>query len=553
MRRFKAEVHNLLDTFYKTAAVGALCFDQNLELIACVPESRLEQNLALLGVSEIVDFFKKIAGQGSKPQRKYYTFISRFNFVSNAVPVYCGSNLLGILFTEPVIMRKSNAESLSAPAGFKDFPTLTQRTLETAFSEMSIISNDRIVSMGRVLYSLTQSFLLDDIPLQALHRETARGTPSGINDSIIRESRRSAAPFKHLSYCSYLKMKNAIQSGNTSELLKLISVINLDDISVEQLSSADFLRSMKDGLIKFCSLSCYAAIDAGADYGKVIGQLDSFILRTESLSSVRDIDELIQTAMITFSRAVLTSSVPYTKPVSQVMEYITAHYAEKISLKQLAEHTNLSTFYLSSLLRKETGLMLSDNINKVRVEKSKQLLQDENISILEVALMVGFTHQNQYTVIFKKFIGMTPSEFRKSLGNPGFSSISSKKHLHLPQIVYSQICNLLRPLPELYDIARIVDPIHHGSWLIEDQRVRCRPESYYQFWQHSESSTDCISQKTFLKNQLAFKIEHRDDSVFLILAIPKHFDEGTYILELLKEFPETDTLSNPAELLNGME
>lgn len=546
MQRFKTETLNLLDIFYKTAGVGALCFDQDLEFFACVPESRFAQNSALLSTSQIMDFLRGIrSGSDKSSWKKYYTFIFQYNFISTVVPIYYDNEFLGFFLTEPVTVQKLDPVKPSQPSEYGSFSISRQKFLKKALEEISVVQYDRIMSMGRVLYGLAQTLFPDDIPLQALHRETVNPkSPSASNGGISQKSIKISEPAKHPPYSTYLKIKGAIQSGDTAELFETAGLIGAGDVRMDQSAPSDFLRSIKNGLIKFCSLSCYAAIDAGAEYDKVMDQLDGVILRAEELTNAYDIYELVQTAAFTFTRSVFMGTTPYTKPVSQAMEYITAHYTEKITLKQLGQYTNLSTFYLSGLLRKETGRMLSENINKVRIEKSKQLLRDENISILEVALLVGFTHQNQYTVVFKKFTGITPSEFRKNLGISRSASALSGEVSHLPQAVYSQIYNLLKLLPELYDTARIVDPIRHRSWLVESRKAPALPESCYHFWQRSQSCTNCISETACLKNQMTFKIERRGDSAFLVLAIPRYFDENIYILELLKEFPGTWELSS---------
>ena len=79
----------------------------------------------------------------------------------------------------------------------------------------------------------------------------------------------------------------------------------------------------------------------------------------------------------------------YSKPIRLVIHYIENHYTEKIMLLELAGHIHLSEASLSDLIKKETGMGLPDNINKIRIEANKQILLKSNISFAELASTVG--------------------------------------------------------------------------------------------------------------------------------------------------------------------
>ena len=66
-------------------------------------------------------------------------------------------------------------------------------------------------------------------------------------------------------------------------------------------------------------------------------------------------------------------------------------------------------------VKKSTTQTFSNFLNYFRVEKSKKLLEDPTLSLLDVALEVGFTNQNYYTIVFKKITNQTPSAYRKEI------------------------------------------------------------------------------------------------------------------------------------------
>ena len=72
----------------------------------------------------------------------------------------------------------------------------------------------------------------------------------------------------------------------------------------------------------------------------------------------------------------------------------------------------MSRSYLSKLFKDETGYSLFSYINHVRIEKSKELLLNDTISLVDVAGLCGFEDQSYFTKVFKKETGISPKRFR---------------------------------------------------------------------------------------------------------------------------------------------
>lgn len=95
------------------------------------------------------------------------------------------------------------------------------------------------------------------------------------------------------------------------------------------------------------------------------------------------------------------------------IQYIHEHYHEKITIEQLAslEHFNVS--YFGSWFYKKTGLTPNVYIQKVRFNRAKNLLCQTNLSIFQIAQLVGYEQQASLTRLFKKYAGVSPKNFRK--------------------------------------------------------------------------------------------------------------------------------------------
>ena len=340
---------------------------------------------------------------------------------------------------------------------------------------------------------------------------------------------------RQLRLSTYFKLKECIQNGNSAALDDIFGKISNNDLPTHQLDRSNYLRSLKNSYIKICSMACYAAIDANAPYYKLLDLTDELIRKVEKLENVADIFNLMRKTLSDFARAVEISRIQkYSKPIRQVLDYINAHFDEKITLEMLAEQTKLSTFYLSTLIKKETGLMLMDNINAVRVEESKNLLLKNNTNVLDVAQQVGFLYQNHFSTVFKKFTGFTPTEFVKAMGTEIEKKGKTKKMSQPLQIIADRLRKALLMLPELSAAARIVDPINHFSWLIGNAEEDTSKETCYYFWSKNKSCDNCISYMAYLQNRSFVKIDrNNDESVFLVIAAPITVGANTCIVEII--------------------
>ena len=76
---------------------------------------------------------------------------------------------------------------------------------------------------------------------------------------------------------------------------------------------------------------------------------------------------------------------------------------------------NLSPYYFSKLFKEETGENFIEYLTKLRIQKAKELLVDKEKSMKEICGQVGYSDPNYFSRIFKKSVGVTPTEYREAL------------------------------------------------------------------------------------------------------------------------------------------
>lgn len=103
--------------------------------------------------------------------------------------------------------------------------------------------------------------------------------------------------------------------------------------------------------------------------------------------------------------------------VQKVQEYVQCNLADStLSLKKIAaQYAHANADYLSRVFVQETGEKFSHYLNRKRVEKAKQLLQEDSSRVYQVAEQIGLGHNPRYfSQVFKKYVGVTPTAFIES-------------------------------------------------------------------------------------------------------------------------------------------
>ncbi len=102
--------------------------------------------------------------------------------------------------------------------------------------------------------------------------------------------------------------------------------------------------------------------------------------------------------------------------VSKAKAYIKENYGRDISLDDVSREVNVSPYYFSKLFKEEEGQNFIEYLTKIRIDKARQLLREENLSIKEISIMVGYSDPNYFSRLFRKQMDMSPREYRESQG-----------------------------------------------------------------------------------------------------------------------------------------
>ncbi|MBQ8658978.1 MAG: helix-turn-helix domain-containing protein [Clostridia bacterium] len=99
--------------------------------------------------------------------------------------------------------------------------------------------------------------------------------------------------------------------------------------------------------------------------------------------------------------------------VENAINFLDEHYNENLTLKDFADRFNFSTVYFNTIFKNYTGLTFRKYQQKLRCEKAKKMLETTDKTVADICWEVGYQDSKQFFVLFKRIVGITPSEYRK--------------------------------------------------------------------------------------------------------------------------------------------
>ncbi|MBQ7564011.1 MAG: response regulator [Lachnospiraceae bacterium] len=135
--------------------------------------------------------------------------------------------------------------------------------------------------------------------------------------------------------------------------------------------------------------------------------------RVSACHSVFELDALIRESLKLFFQGV-KESAQKSPVVYSIKNYIAENYENMdLSIMVISDYVKLSSSYVCTLFKSETGITLNQYITEVRLARARDLLSDPRNRIVDIAERVGYSDSNYFSKIFRKSFGLSPSEFRE--------------------------------------------------------------------------------------------------------------------------------------------
>ena len=204
-----------------------------------------------------------------------------------------------------------------------------------------------------------------------------------------------------------------IRGGHKQEAAELINRL----MGFTFFASGANLESIRSRAIELIVLLSRSVIECGAEIEQTLWLNETSIKRISELETLDELSRYLGTVAHQYmGYAFDFTNIKHLDIVLKAREYIRNHLDEKITLKELAGYCYISKSYMSQIFRDEIGTSLSDYINQLRIERSKQMLADTNLELSEIALRCGFNDQSYFTRTFKRYVNLSPRRYREQRG-----------------------------------------------------------------------------------------------------------------------------------------
>ena len=268
------------------------------------------------------------------------------------------------------------------------------------FEHHSICDDDMMAASLCVLSSLLHQPVYED-PVRILYRRSSTLPPAP-----EFQEEEGADPVMEEA------LLGAIRHGRPDELRRMLGYHH---ISAAQKAGTEMPVLMKSYTIGAITLASREAVRGGMDYDLAMKFCTYYIDRLLTAPYAREQTVVFIEAMIVFAEEVRKVLAPLPEDAGllarRVSQYVQGNLYEKMTPSGIAEALGYTNSYLSTAFRSQTGMTVTELINRQKIEEAKRLLDSRPDSVGEVGTMLGYSSQSYFCTVFRRCTGMTPGQY----------------------------------------------------------------------------------------------------------------------------------------------
>ncbi|MBO7744878.1 response regulator [Paenibacillus sp. MWE-103] len=188
--------------------------------------------------------------------------------------------------------------------------------------------------------------------------------------------------------------------------------------------SAGAVQAAFKGIVELFAVRSLSVLHAFQVYNMTVaflfklGQTEETLYSYEQLiQSYRDVFDMLDALEALVARDLAPAADPQppeskNRNFNAILQYVTQHFREELSLQSLSEQFYMNPSYISQLFRKEVGETLTGYVARLRIEHARELLGGGELTMQEIAERIGYQDYFYFTRLFKKMTGKTPTQYR---------------------------------------------------------------------------------------------------------------------------------------------
>ncbi|WP_394236995.1 helix-turn-helix transcriptional regulator [Niallia oryzisoli] len=356
-------------------------------------------------------YFNEILSK--RPSNYYFHYINTYGLEYMASGIWKGQSFLGSLAVGPFISSISIADRIKDIISKNNLPVAERKHLEQFYQSLPVLGEVEYKHLGELLVNLCGH---DYISSQLISSEAS--VPL-LNQDRLKVSIEENKDIIERRYENQNQLMDALARGDKAEVNHLTHTMS-GIIEFSNRIPESPIRSSKNMSFVLNTLFRIAAERGGVHPVYLHNISERFAILIERTTNIPDLNKLITLMANEYCDLVNTYATGhYSSIVKKAVDYIKLNLGNNLSLNILAKEIHVNPSYLSRKFKEETGMNISEFINQERVEEAKLYLRRGNISITDIAFLVGYNDLNYFSKVFKKITSVTPSQYADGIGLGG--------------------------------------------------------------------------------------------------------------------------------------
>lgn len=327
-------------------------------------------------------------------------------------------------FTVPIVKENSYQGSVLAGPIALDYPDITmvdgiiqkfnisldyRRKMYTALTAIPLIEPFQARHLSKLLFLLVTNLISGESERRKeLSEKAFQQAKIGEYIQLTKEDK----PYSATQYAMEKSLISDVLAGNTKGAKAMLNEM----LGQIYFTSGNNIEIIKVRTIELVALLSRATYEAGSNESSVYHMTENFMLQLTNVKNLTDLSYVLMETLDQFTNMAFShTNTNNLSIIKKSIAYINDHYNQNITLDMAAEHVGLNPAYFSTLFKKEMGINFSNYLLNLRIENAKLLLKNSNLSLINIALELGFENQSYFSNVFKKATGMTPKQYRQSL------------------------------------------------------------------------------------------------------------------------------------------
>ncbi|MBQ8663572.1 MAG: PocR ligand-binding domain-containing protein [Eubacterium sp.] len=414
MGDFYKKLRDSLSTFWMATGVSVAVLDENGE-VADYFGNPCEYCELIHQEEDLQDRCVKLhveAGEQSAELGNCYFFVCHGNMVHFSIALVDKNKYVGSVLAGPILLEYPDAAALDAVIEQCKIPAGCRALFLSAMRDVLLVEPRRVYYLGELLYQLIYNIL----PTESNHQMQNRRRME-LQQEMIGEAIHSVKRVNNLRNMQEKQEEELVLRIEEGDLEQAQVLLN-DILGGIYFDSGNDLELIKLRMSELITVLSRRIIKKGISSDEVYDIVNEFQKKSANSEDLLEISfELGQVLRRFVEMIASTIHLDTSAIVHKGMEYIHKNYRNEITLEQTADYVAASPSHFSKVFKAEVGIGFAAYVNKLRLDKAKELLRDSSLPISDITQSVGYSNQQYFSRVFKNETGMTPGQYKKKSKN----------------------------------------------------------------------------------------------------------------------------------------